>query len=77
VEVEQGQVSVQAGTTFELPVSKSKVYSVKSVADYLGVSRWTIYRLVHRGELQSVKLSNRTVFTANEIRRFIETHTVS
>jgi len=45
--------------------------SLNEVAQLLGISESGVYRLVRSGELPRVKVGNRTLFEAHEIRRFI------
>lgn len=45
--------------------------SLSEVAQLLGISESGVYRLVRGGELPRVKVGNRTLFEAHEIRRFI------
>ncbi|MEV0677166.1 helix-turn-helix domain-containing protein [Actinosynnema sp. NPDC050436] len=37
-------------------MSKQQLLSVQAVADVLSVSRWTVYRLIWDGALQSVQV---------------------
>lgn len=46
--------------------------SVKETANILGVSIYTVYRLIESGEISAVKVSQRkTVIKAEEIERYI------
>lgn len=47
--------------------------SLDEVAQLLRISESGVYRLVRSGELPRVKVGNRTLFEADEIRRFIAT----
>jgi excisionase family DNA binding protein len=46
--------------------------SVGAAAEYLGVSRATVERLVYRGELPIVKIGRATRYEINELNRHIE-----
>lgn len=46
--------------------------SVAAAAELLGVSRWTVYRMVDRGELRSIHVSQRQKILRAEIDQYIE-----
>lgn len=52
----------------ELPT----LYTPSQVADYLQVARGTVYSLVSRGEIESVKVGRNRRFTADHIRHYIK-----
>ena len=46
--------------------------SVGAAADYLGISRATVERLVYRGELPIVKIGRATRYDIDDLDRYIE-----
>jgi excisionase family DNA binding protein len=46
--------------------------SVKDAAEYLGVSRATLYRRVSTGELESVRIGSRCLISRDALTKFIE-----
>ena len=46
--------------------------SVKSTERYLGVSRWMIYSLGERGELELVKIGRSTRVTQKSLDRYVK-----
>jgi len=48
-------------------------YTIAEVCEALTISRPTFYRLVRDGELHAIKIAGRTVVTADELARFLET----
>ncbi len=48
--------------------------SVDEVAEFLGVSRPTIYRLISSGDLRPVVVGARKRFFPEEIRQYLERH---
>ncbi len=49
-----------------------RLLPVGAAAEYLGVSRATVERLVYRGELPIVKISGATRYDLDDLDRFIE-----
>jgi putative molybdopterin biosynthesis protein len=49
-----------------------KLYTIKEVAEMLRVSKVTLYRMMKDGKIQTVKLGRKTLFTEEELDRFIE-----
>jgi putative molybdopterin biosynthesis protein len=47
------------------------LYTPKQVADYLHISRGTIYSMVSRGEIQSIKVGRGRRFTGDHIQEYI------
>jgi excisionase family DNA binding protein len=47
--------------------------SIKDAARLLGLGRSTIYRLIGDGQLQIVKIGNRTLIKTSSIRSLVET----
>jgi excisionase family DNA binding protein len=45
------------------------------IAELLRVSRWTVARLIKRGDLRGVRVGDRLRFTQDEIRAFLERET--
>ena len=48
------------------------LYTPKQVADYLHVSRGTIYSMISRQEIQSIKIGRNRRFTNEQIQDFIQ-----
>jgi excisionase family DNA binding protein len=51
-----------------------RLLPVGSAAKYLGVSRATVERLVHRGDLATVKIGRSTRYDVEDLDGFIETN---
>jgi putative molybdopterin biosynthesis protein len=47
------------------------LYTPKEVADYLHISRGTIYSLVSRGEIQSIKVGRNRRFTSEHVNEYL------
>ena len=47
------------------------LYTPKQVADYLHVSRGTIYSMISRQEIQSIKIGRNRRFTSEHIEDYI------
>jgi putative molybdopterin biosynthesis protein len=52
-------------------MSIPSLYTPAEVADYLHVSRGTIYSLLSRGEINSVKIGRNRRFTAENVREYL------
>jgi len=50
------------------------LYTPAQVADYLHVSRGTIYSLLHRGQISSVKVGRNRRFTAEHVKDYLARH---
>ena len=48
-----------------------KLMSMQEVADRLGVSFWTVYRISRSGQLPSVRIGRRRLFAAEDLERLI------
>lgn len=48
------------------------LYTPAEVAEYLNVSRGTIYSLLSRGEIDSLKIGRNRRFTADQVTNYIE-----
>jgi putative molybdopterin biosynthesis protein len=48
------------------------LYTPAEVADYLHVSRGTIYSLLSRGEIESLKIGRNRRFTAEQVKHYIK-----
>ena len=62
-----GNVQTKEGTTRIAPL-----LTVSDVCQILGVSRQTVYRLVHGGELVPVRVRSHARFAPGDIQEFIE-----
>ena len=47
------------------------LYTPAQIADYLHVSRGTIYSLLHRRQIDSVKVGRNRRFTAEHVKRLV------
>jgi excisionase family DNA binding protein len=54
--------------------TKNPLLSLQEVADWLQVSRWTVRRLVDRGELEMVAVGGQLRFQAEAVHALIETN---
>ena len=52
----------------ELP----SLYTPAQVADYLHISRGTIYSLISRGQIDSMKVGRKRRFTAMQIKDYLQ-----
>lgn len=62
-----------AATRATEPVERL-AYRVVEFAEAVGVSRWTIARLIERGEIATSRVGSVTVITADEGRRYLALH---
>jgi excisionase family DNA binding protein len=46
--------------------------TVKAVCELLGISKPTLYRLIHAGELVPIRVSRRPRFSADDVRGYLE-----
>lgn len=49
-----------------------RLLRVIDVADILGVSTWSVYRLVDEHKLEAVKIHNSLRFDPEDVRRYVE-----
>jgi excisionase family DNA binding protein len=47
------------------------LYTVKDVAEYLDLSTGTIYSLVSRGEIDSIKIGRARRFTGQHVKEYV------
>lgn len=45
---------------------------MNEVAEFMSVSRWTVYRLVRGGQLKTVKAGERLRFRLEDIQEYLE-----
>lgn len=50
---------------------------VEDVADKLGVSKATVYRMVHRGELQGVRMGRSVRVFPESVRKMMESNRIA
>jgi excisionase family DNA binding protein len=50
------------------------LYTPKQVADYLKISRGTVYSLVARHEIESIKVGRHRRFTAQHVKDYLYEH---
>ncbi len=58
------------GADMDLPT----LYTPAQIADYLHVSRGTIYSLLHRKQIDSVKVGRNRRFTAEHVKDYLARH---
>lgn len=51
--------------------------NVEEAADYLRISRATLYNLMKKGELKPVKIGKRTLFDTDDLKKFFEGHKIT
>lgn len=51
--------------------------SIRDAAKILDVSRWTVYRLVNDGKIETFLVSRRQRISLSELRRFKQANTVA
>jgi excisionase family DNA binding protein len=49
-----------------------KLYTIKETAELLRISKATLFRMMAEGTITPVKLGKRSLFTEEELTRFIE-----
>ncbi len=49
-----------------------KLYTLKQAAEMLGVSRWTIYKAIEKGQIKAVTISDRRRIPQTELERLTE-----
>ena len=52
--------------------SRTALLTVNEAAAYLASSRWTVYRLVRRGELRALRVGDRLRFRLEELDAYLE-----
>ena len=45
---------------------------MQEVADYLGVSFWTVYRMARSGRLPSIRIGRRRLFAEQDLEQLVE-----
>lgn len=50
----------------------NKLMNVAEAADYLRISRASLYNLMKKGELKPVKIGKRTLFDSEDVKKFVE-----
>ncbi len=63
-------------TPISLPVSQKDFLSIEEACQLLGASRWTIYRLIDKGEIKAGKLGSRTIISRKAIDNIFNTSVV-
>lgn len=57
------------------PSVERRALRIAEVSAALGVSRWTVQRLVAAGELATTKVASTTVITVEELESYLRRHT--
>jgi excisionase family DNA binding protein len=47
------------------------LYTIKTLCQYLSISRATIYRIIQRGELEPLRIGSAVRFTEIEVNRYL------
>jgi excisionase family DNA binding protein len=71
---EGGQALREHGEVLEPEGRRQRLLPVSVAADYLGVSRATVERLVSRGQLPVVKIGASTRYDVEDLDKFIATN---
>jgi len=71
---EEGQVPREHREILEPEGRRQRLLPVRAAADYLGVSRATVERLVSRGQLPVVRVGAATRYDVEDLDAFIETN---
>ena len=58
-------------------IEKSKLLTVKEVADILRISRFSVYNLVKRGDLPALKILNKLRFSHQNIEDYLSKQKVN
>lgn len=54
------------------PISPKKYFSVKEASAYLGLAVPTLYSIISRGEISSIKKGKRVYFLLNDLDHYLE-----
>jgi excisionase family DNA binding protein len=65
-------MSTHPASGFSEVARTSRLSTVDETARFLGVSRWTVYRLVRDGELRAVKVGERFRFRPCDVDEYLE-----
>ena len=49
-----------------------KLISIDEACEYLGLGRWSVYKLINQNKLKSVKIGKRRLVPMSAIRAFIK-----
>ena len=49
-----------------------KLVSIDEACEYLGLGRWSVYKLINQNKLKSVKIGKRRLVPVSAIRAFIK-----
>lgn len=55
----------------------SKMMTVQEVADYLRISRFSVYNMVKKGELPAMKVLNKFRFNLENIEQYLKKHKIN
>ncbi len=58
-------------------IEKSKLLTVKEVADILRISRFSVYNLVKRGDLPALKILNKFRFSHQNVEDYLSKQKVN
>lgn len=53
------------------PADRSRLLTIPEACTALRLSRWSVYQLLHRRDLASIKIGRRRFVTAAEIERYV------
>jgi excisionase family DNA binding protein len=52
-------------------ILNEKLFTIKTLCEYLGISRSTLHRLIQQGRIEPFHIGSATRFTSAEVDRFI------
>jgi putative molybdopterin biosynthesis protein len=55
---------------------RTSLLAVNDAAEYLAISRWTVYKLVRRGDIRALRVGDRLRFRVEELDRYVEREAV-
>lgn len=58
-----GKASAQPG---------SAMLTIEEACQYLRISKWTLYRLIHTGNLKTIKIGSRRIIRGSSLQEFVD-----
>jgi excisionase family DNA binding protein len=65
-------MSAHEATAYGASGTADRLLTVNGVAELLAISRFSVYRMVRRGDLRPVRVGERLRFRPSEIDRYLE-----
>ena len=56
---------------------RSNMMTVREVAAYLRISRFSVYNMVKKGELPAMKVLNKFRFNLEDLEQYLKKHTIN